>query len=140
MKKEPKKCFYNDQRNRKKPAISKATRNLIHMCPDILETKTIEFVFACKNMLVSSGPVIIKVLIMFAGVLGLTQTHFSPSHWLMVKIKGALRRAQNIIMPNNINSNTIVITLEGIEKIKTEKKMTAKQSQEYPFHQGCKKT
>ena len=32
-----------------------------------------------------------------------------------------LRRAQNIFMLNNINSITINITLEGIEKIKTEK-------------------
>ena len=32
-----------------------------------------------------------------------------------------LRRAQNIFMPKNINSITINITLEGIEKIKTEK-------------------
>ena len=38
------------------------------MYPDILETKTIEFVFAGKSMLFSSGPVIIKVLIMFAGI------------------------------------------------------------------------
>ena len=60
----------------KKSTISKATRNLIHMCQDILETKTIDFVFVGKNMLVSSGPVIIKVLIMFAGVLGLTQARF----------------------------------------------------------------
>ena len=33
----------------------------------------------------------------------------------------SLRRAQNIFMPKNINSITIIITLEGIEKIKTEK-------------------
>ena len=32
-----------------------------------------------------------------------------------------LRRAQNIFMPKNINSLTINITLEGIEKIETEK-------------------
>ena len=32
-----------------------------------------------------------------------------------------MRRAQNIFMPKNINSITINITLEGIEKIKTEK-------------------
>ena len=44
-------------------------------------------------------------------VLGPTQTHFKMS----------LRRAQNIFMPKNINSITINITLEGIEKIKTEK-------------------
>ena len=34
-------------------------------------------------------------------------------------------------MPKNINSITIIITLEGIEQIKTEKKMTTKQSGEY---------
>ena len=44
-------------------------------------------------------------------VLALTQTHFKMS----------LRRAQNIFMPKNINSITINITLEGTEKIKTEK-------------------
>ena len=33
--------------------------------------------------------------------------------------KMSLRRAQNLFMPKNINS--ITITLEGIEKIKTEK-------------------
>ena len=33
----------------------------------------------------------------------------------------SLRRAKNIFMPKNINSITINITLEGIEKIKTEK-------------------
>ena len=33
----------------------------------------------------------------------------------------SLRRAQNIFMPKNINAITIIIFLEGIEKIKTEK-------------------
>ena len=33
----------------------------------------------------------------------------------------SLRRAQIIFMPKNINSITINITLEGIEKIETEK-------------------
>ena len=47
-------------------------------------------------------------------VLGPTQTHFNS--------KMSLRRAQNIFMPKNINSITINITLEGTEKIKTEKK------------------
>ena len=51
----------------------------------------------------------------------------------------SLRRAQNIFMPKNINSITIIITLEGIEKIKTEK-MTTKHSEEYFFHQRCEKT
>ena len=36
---------------------------------------------------------------------------------LAARAKMSLRRAQNIFMPKNINS----ITLEGIEKIKTEK-------------------
>ena len=51
----------------------------------------------------------------------------------------SLRRAQNIFMPKNINSITINITLEGIEKIKTEK-MTTKHSEEYFFHQRCEET
>ena len=33
----------------------------------------------------------------------------------------SLRRAQNIFVPKNINSITIIITLEGNEEIKTEK-------------------
>ena len=32
-------------------------------------------------------------------------------------LKWVLRTAQNIFMPKNINSITIIITLEGIEKI-----------------------
>ena len=44
-------------------------------------------------------------------VLGPSQTHFKMS----------LSRAQNIFMPKNINSITINITLEGTERIKTEK-------------------
>ena len=48
----------------------------------------------------------------------------------------SLRRAQNIFMPKNINSITINITLEGIEKIKTEKhdnklNKQSEQSREY---------
>ena len=45
-------------------------------------------------------------------VLDPTQTHLK---------KMSLRRPQNIFMPKNINSITINITLEGIEKIKTDK-------------------
>ena len=44
-------------------------------------------------------------------------------------LKWALRRAQNIFMPKNINSITIIITLEGIERINTEK-MTTKLSEQ----------
>ena len=44
-------------------------------------------------------------------------------------LKWALRRAQNIFMPKNINSITIIITLEGIERIDTEK-MTTKLSEQ----------
>ena len=40
---------------------------------------------------------------------------------LRLVFKMSLRRAQNIFMPKNINSITINITLEGIEKIKTKK-------------------
>ena len=40
---------------------------------------------------------------------------------LAARAKMSLRRAQNIFMPKNINSITIIIVLEGIEKIKTEK-------------------
>ena len=39
-------------------------------------------------------------------------------------------------MPKNINSFTIIITLEGIEEINTEK-MTTKHSEEYFSHQRC---
>ena len=52
-------------------------------------------------------------------------------------LKWALRRAQNIFMPKNINSIIIIITLEGIERINTEK-MATKRSEEYFFHQRCK--
>ena len=45
--------------------------------------------------------------------------HFNPRLTALAKM--SLSRAQNIFMPKNINSITIIITLEGIEKIKTEK-------------------
>ena len=54
-------------------------------------------------------------------------------------LKWALRRAQNIFMPKNINTIAIIITLDGIEEINTEK-MTTKHSEEYFFHQRCEKT
>ena len=54
-------------------------------------------------------------------------------------LKRALRRAQNIFMPKNINCTAIVITLEGTEKVKTEKK-GIKQSEEFFFQRRCKKT
>ena len=41
-------------------------------------------------------------------------------------------------MPKNINSITIIITLEGIERINTEK--VTKRSEEYFFHQRCEET
>ena len=47
-------------------------------------------------------------------------------------LKGALRRARNIFKPKNINTIIIIITLEGIEEINTEK-MTTKHSEEYFF-------
>ena len=54
------------------------------------------------------------------------------------ELKCAQRRAQNMFLPKNINCITIIIivTLEGIEKIKTGKKITTKQSEEYFFHQS----
>ena len=39
-------------------------------------------------------------------------------------LKWALRRAQSIFMPKNINSIIIIIALEGIERINTEKMTT----------------
>lgn len=41
-----------------------------------------------------------------------------------------LRRAQTIFMPKSINCVTMIITLEGIERIKNSKKKTTKQSEE----------
>ena len=43
--------------------------------------------------------------------------------------KWALRRTQNIFMPKNINSVSIIIILEGIERINNEK-MTTKLSEQ----------
>ena len=54
-------------------------------------------------------------------------------------LKSALRRAQNIFMPKNINCITIIIASEGIEKIKTEKKMTTKESEKYSFTNAVRK-
>ena len=42
-------------------------------------------------------------------------------------------------MPKNVNCITIIITLEGIEKIKPQK-MTTEQSEEYFLHRRRKKT
>ena len=50
-----------------------------------------------------------------------------------------MRRAQNIFILKDINCITIIITLEGIEKIKSKKKQRKKkQSKDYFFHQNCK--
>ena len=72
---------------------------------------------------------------MFAGPI---QTHFSPSRYASVKTSS--EKAQNRFLPENRNCITDIITLEGIEKIKTKKKKTTKQSEEEFFHQRCKKT
>ena len=53
----------------------------------------------------------ITIEFMFAGI---------NMFWARLRVM-SLRRAQNIFMPKNINSITINITLEGIEKIKTER-------------------
>ena len=58
--------------------------------------------------------------------------------WARLGLILALRRARNIFMPKNINSITIIITLEDIEEINTEK-MTTKHSEECFFHQRCEK-
>ena len=42
-------------------------------------------------------------------------------------------------MPLGVNTIIIIITLEDIEEINTEK-MTTKQYEEYFFHQPCEKT
>ena len=53
---------------------------------------------------------------MFAGPI---QTHFSPSCYARIKMSS--EKDQNIFMPKNRNCITSIITLEGIEKIKTKK-------------------
>ena len=62
------------------------------------------------------------ITIMFAGInmFWARLRLFSLSRYARAKM--SLRRAQNIFMPRNINSITINITLEGIEKLKTENK------------------
>ena len=46
----------------------------------------------------------------------------------------ALRRAQNIFMPKNINYITIIITLEGIKKIKKKKQQQQQQQNSVNNH------
>ena len=59
---------------------------------------------------------------MFAGInLFWAQLRLILARAVRRGLKWALRRAQNIFMPKNINSVTIIITLEGIERINTEK-------------------
>ena len=87
---------------------------------ELLNTKTIEFMFAGINMFWAR----LRLILARAVRRGL---------------KWALRRAQNIFVPANLNSVTIIITLEGIERINTEK-MTTKRSEEYFFNQRCKET
>ena len=58
--------------------------------------------------------------------------------WALLRlILARAARARNIFKPKNINT-IIIITLEGIEEINTEK-MTTKHSEEYFFHQRCEK-
>jgi len=53
-----------------------------------------------------------------------------------------MRRAQNTFIPKNINCVTIIIILEGIEKLQSDKnkKKTTKQSEECFFKERSKKT
>ena len=83
-----------------------------------IENKTIEFMFAGINMFWARFRLILARAVMRG-------------------LKWALKRAQNIFMPKNINSVTIIITLEDTERINTEK-MTTKRSEECFFHQRCK--
>ena len=62
---------------------------------------------------------------------------FRIRRFVLERVSRALRRAQNIFMPKNINCITIVIS---IEKMKTETKMTTRQFEEYFFHRRCQKT
>ena len=48
------------------------------------------------------------------------------------RAKMSLRRAQNLFMPKNINSITIIITLEGIER--KNSKITTKQFEQSREH------
>ena len=99
----------------------KSHANKCCVCSGFLcDNKTIEFMFAGINMFWAR----LRLILARAVRRGL---------------KWALRRAQNIFMPKNINSITIIITLEGIERINTEK-MTTKWSEEYFFHQRYKET
>ena len=56
------------------------------------------------------------------------------------RLKWAVTRAQNIFMTKIINCIATIGTLEGTEKIKNWKKKIMKGSEEYFFHQRCKKT
>ena len=67
---------------------------------------------------------------MFAGInMFWTRLRLILARAVRQGLKWALRRAQNIFMPKNINSITIIITLEGIERINTER-MTTKLSEQ----------
>ena len=86
--------------------------------------KTIEFMFAGINMLWAR----LRLILARAVRRGL--------EW-------ALRRVQNIFVLKNINCITIITTLEGNDKIRTEKKIikikkTTKRYEEYFFHERCK--
>ena len=57
---------------------------------------------------------------------------FAGINMFWVRLRLIVARAV-ILMPKNINSITIIITLEGIEEINTGK-VTTKHSKEYLFH------
>ena len=54
--------------------------------------------------------------------MGLTQTHFNPSHLVMVKMSSE-KGPKYIHAKEQTKSITIIIILDGIKKIKTEKKL-----------------
>ena len=65
---------------------------------------------------------------------------FAGENMFWARLRPILARA--FIYAQEINCSTIVMTLEGIEEMKTEKKKkkTTKQCEEYFSHQRCKKT
>ena len=54
-------------------------------------------------------------------------------------LKWGLRRDQNNSIPKNVNCITVSITLEGIEKIKTEKKLQQHSQKDISFTNAVRK-
>lgn len=65
---------------------------------------------------------------MFTGINILNQSHFRLI--CFVRVKMTQRKVHNIFIPSDINCTTIIIILEGIEKLKT-KETQSEQSSKY---------